>query len=396
MASLRSAFTSVAVAVQSAADTWTQPSSSADTLPCGNARLSFNSITAENPEYLGTVHKPGDFLLGKTAQITFTLPLRPPGGASPPVAGAFIPGRFLRAAGFTENIVAAAIPVAAEALGTGSTTSAAKLGTSAAATAQLYKGLGVLLSDNGSVYNRQLTAIRDYSAAKLATLFETLGSAPGANYQIPKQLAYQLSASAPNLNLAVSIWFEAVRYDLINMVVSSFRFNFPASSRDSTEFPSVEITLDGDFYAWADEAAPSIGALGGIPVFKDGDFWIANKALGGSSFTADLGIQVGYAPNPNKQNGNDAAQLISTKRTAALTLNHNTKAAVDFMALADAQGQQGLWAQYGYAAGAMVMFNIPNGRFMIPNPDNGGNFVTQSIDMVIDDADRAINLIYPY
>lgn len=393
---LRSTFTSVAVAVQSGPDSWTQPSSSTDTLPCGNARLTFNSVTAENPEYLGTVHRPGDFLLGKTAQVTFTLPIRPPGGASPPSAGAFIPGRFLRAAGFTENILSAAIPVSAEALGSGSTTTAAKLGSTAAGTAQLYKGLALNLSDNGSGYNRQLTAIRDYTSAKLATLFETLGTTPAANYQIPKQLAYQLSASAPNINLAISIWFEAVRYDLINMVVSSCRFVFPASTRSATDFPAIEITLDGDFYAWADEAAPAIGALGAIPVFKDGDFWISNKALGGSSFSVDLGIQVGYAPNPNKQNGNDAAQLISTKRTAQLTLNHNTKATVDFMALADAQAQNGLWAQYGYTAGNMVMFNIPNGRLMIPNADNGGEFVTQTIDMVIDDADKAINLVYTF
>lgn len=392
----RSQFTSVAVAVQSSVDTWASPSSSTDVFPCANVKLSKESILTENPEYLGTVDKPGDFVLGQKVSLTLSIPLRAPGGASPPSAGAFIPGRFLTAAGWTENIISTAIPAAPEALGSGSTTTAAKLGTSAAGTASLYKGLALTLSDNGTGYNRQMTVIRDYSAAKLATIAETLGGAPAANYQIPKQLAYQSGASGTPPVLSLSVWYDAVRYDLINMTVSGLKFNFPVSTRNSTEYPMMELTLDGDMYAFADQAAPLVGALGGIPTFKDGDFWIANKALGGSSFSVDMGIQVGYAPNPNKASGNDAAQITMTKRTASITLNHNLKATIDFEALALAQSQNALWAQYGYTAGNMVSFIIPNGRFAYANVDNGGEFISQTLDLLIDDSDKAINLIFPY
>lgn len=392
----RSQFTSVAVAVQSSVDTWASPSSSTDVFPCANVKLSKESILAENPEYLGTVDKPGDFVLGQKVSLTLSIPLRAPGGASPPSVGAFIPGRFLRAAGWTENIISTAIPAAPEALGVGSTTTAAKLGTSAAGTASLYKGLALTLSDNGTGYNRQMTVIRDYSAAKLATIAETLGGAPAANYQIPKQLAYQSGASGTPPVLSLSVWYDAVRYDLINMTVSGLKFNFPVSTRNSTEYPMMELTLDGDMYAFADQAAPLVGALGGIPTFKDGDFWIANKALGGSSFSVDMGIQVGYAPNPNQASGNDAAQITMTKRTASITLNHNLKATIDFEALALAQSQNALWAQYGYTAGNMVSFIIPNGRFAYANVDNGGEFISQTLDLLIDDSDKAINLIFPY
>ena len=392
----RSQFTSVAVAVQSSVDTWASPSSSTDVFPCANVKLSKESILAENPEYLGTVDKPGDFVLGQKVSLTLSIPLRAPGGASPPSAGAFIPGRFLKAAGWTENIISTAIPAAPEALGSGSTTTAAKLGTSAAGTASLYKALALTLSDNGTGYNRQMTVIRDYSAAKLATIAETLGGAPAANYQIPKQLAYQSGASGTPPVLSLSVWYDAVRYDLINMTVSGLKFNFPVSTRNSTEYPMMELTLDGDMYAFADQAAPLVGALGGIPTFKDGDFWIANKALGGSSFSVDMGIQVGYAPNPNKASGNDAAQITMTKRTASITLNHNLKATIDFEALALAQSQNALWAQYGYTAGNMVSFIIPNGRFAYANVDNGGEFISQTLDLLIDDSDKAINLIFPY
>lgn len=391
----RSQFTSVAVAVQSAVDVWGNPTS-ADLFPCANVKPNFESILAENPEYTGTVDKPGEFLLGEKVSITLSIPIRPPGGASPPAAGAYIPGRFLRAAGWTENIISAAIPVAVEALGVGSTTTSAKLGATAVATAQLYKGLALTLPDIGTGYNRQMTAIKDYTVGKVASLPETLGAAPTTNYQIPKQLAYQSGAAGSPPVLSLSVWYEAVRYDLINMTVSSLKFTFPVTTRNSTEYPMIELTLEGDVYGWADQAAPLVGALGAIPTFKDGDFWIANKALGGSTFSVDMGIQVGFPPNPNKPAGNDAAQITMTKRTASITLNHNLKATIDFRALALAQSQQSLWAQYGYTAGAMVSFLVPNGRLTYPNVDNGSEFVTQALDLLIDDSDKAVNLIFPY
>lgn len=393
---LRSQNTAVAIAAQASPGTWVQPSNSTDLYPATSARLQIEGITAENPEMTGTIHKPGAIVLGKRVSLTIGIVMRPPGGSTPPMAGTFIPGRLLRAAGFTENLISAAIPVAPEALGVGSTTSMAKLGSTAAATANLYKGLSLQLSDNGATYNRQLTAIRSYEASKEAGLFEVLGAPPAANYQIPKQLAYQLSAAATPPSLAISVWYDGFRYDLIDMAVSSLRFNFPATTRESTDYPVMEFTLDGDLYATADEATPLIPALGGIPSFKDGDFWIANKALGGSSFTCDMGITVGYPPNPNRASGNDPAQIVETRRSVQATLNHQLKATLDALALADAQSLQGLWAQYGYTAGGMVMFCVPNARFSYPNPDNSGQFVTQTVDLLIDDADKGICLSFPY
>lgn len=391
----RSTYTSVAVKAQSGGqDVWPSPSS-ADYFPCAEVRISSESVTVENPEYLGNVDRPGPFLIGERVSVTLQIPIRPPGGASPPSAGAWIPGRFLVAAGFTESITSTAIPSSPEAVAAGTTTSAT-LGAGATGTADLYKGLAITLSDNGSGYNRQMSAIKDYTSGKVATLPETLSGAPAANYQIPKQLAYLSGASGNPNPLALQVWYEAVRYDLINMAISSLRFNFPVSTRTATEFPVMELTLEGDVYQWADEAAPAVTALGAIPTFKDGDMWLANLALGGSSFSVDMGIQVGYPPNPNKAQGNDAPQITQTTRSAQITLNHNLKSVVDFRALAAAQAYHSLWAQYGSTAGNMVSFLIPKGRFTYPNPDNSGEFVTQTIDMLIDDSAKAISLIFPY
>jgi hypothetical protein len=386
--------TALAIAVQSAADAYASPTS-ADCYPISNLRPSINGITITNPEYLGTVHAPGDAVIGKTLELSFTIVIRPPGGASPPSAGAFIPGRVLRAAGFTENLIAAAIPAAAEPLGGGSTTSMAKLGTTAAATADLYKGLVVNLPSNGS-YPRSLAAIRAYAADKSATLPETFGSAPTGNYQIPKQLAYQLSASAPVTFLSASFWLGGRRFNGINLAVSALKFNFPTAGKDAQAFPTIDVTLAGDLYSDADETAPVLAPLGAIPVFRDGDFWLSNTALGGSSFTVDMGLKVGYPPNANKTNGNDPAQIVQTKRTVNVTLNQQLKATFDLIGKADGQAYHSTWAQYGYTAGAIVSFIVPDARFNYQSPDPSGDFVTTGGDLFIDGADKAINLIFPY
>jgi hypothetical protein len=393
---LRSQNTAVGIAVQSVAGTFVAPTTN-DLYPATSVRLNIEGITTENPEMTGTIHKPGAIVIGKRVSLTLGIVMRPPGGSSPPSADGFIPGRLLRAAGFTENVVSAAIPSgAAETIGAGSTTSQAVLGSTAAATANLYKGLALHLSDNGASYNRQLTAIRAYTASKEAKLFEVLGAVPADKYQIPKQLAYQLSGTTTPPSLSMKVWYDGFRYDLVDMAIASLRFTFPTSTRESTEYPVMEFTLEGDIYATADESTPVIPALGGIPTFRDGDFWLADKALGGSSFTCDMGITVGYPPNPNRASGNDPAQMVETRRSINVTLNHQLKAALDLLALADAQTQHGLWAQYGYTAGNMVVFNVPDARFGYANPDNGGQFVTQTADLFIDQADRAINLIFPY
>jgi hypothetical protein len=44
----------------------------------------------------------------------------------------------------------------------------------------------------------------------------------------------------------------------------------------------------------------------------------------------------------------------------------------------------------------MVSFIIPNGSFAYANVDNGGEFISQTLDLLIDDSDKAINLIFPY
>ncbi|MDQ5974187.1 MAG: hypothetical protein QG661_1396, partial [Actinomycetota bacterium] len=155
----------------------------------------------------------------------------PPGGSDVPAADAYLPGRILRAAKFTEVRTTAAIPSSAEALGSGSTETTAKLGSTATGTADLYKSMALILSSIASTAYDKLTAIRAYAANKTATLMEELASAPTGNYQIPKQLSYQRDITEADASfISASLWIDGVRYDLVDVSISGLRLTIPVST----------------------------------------------------------------------------------------------------------------------------------------------------------------------
>lgn len=389
---------SIAVAIQSVVDTFTTPTQPADLMPASQCRLQIDGVTITNDEYTGSSVKNADEISGKRASLSYNIKLRAPGGGSPPVANAFLLGRILQACKMTEIRSAVAIPVAPEALGVGSTTTMAKLGTTAAATANLYKALPLILSDNGTGYKRQITAIRSYSASKEAALPETLGAPPAANYQIPAYLGYVRDiSSAEPVMLSHQVWLGGDRYDLKNCNITSAQIVVPTSTKQQAAFPELQVTFDVTIEATAEEAAPATAPLGAVPFYKDGDGWLANKQVGLQTFTIDLGIQSDYPPNPNKVDGVDAAQMVSSTGRVQMTRQKYKKNTLDTLALADAQAQHAFYAAYGgNAAGSMIQILVPDGRFNYQNPDSSGAFVMESGELMIDAYDRGVAVLFPY
>jgi len=389
--------TALAVAQQVAVDTFVQPSTTTEVVAVSNLNLNIQGVTVANEEYTGTIHKNGDEVIGKNVTLSFNINLRPPGGGTVPAANAYLPGRFLQNAKFTENRVSTAIPAAAEAIGGGATTTSVTLGAGAAATAGLYKGLLVSLAAMGNTYAQRLTAIRSYTAAKVAQLIETFGSAPTGNYQIPPQLAYQRAIDdADPLPLSLSVWLDGLRFDLINMRVSGLRVNVPVSTRQQGNTPVFEVTLTGTIQGTADQATPVIPALGATPKFRDGDFWVAGKAVGGSSLLIDLGLRTAAPPNPNKPDGSDAEELVESQTTITLDLQKYRKSEFDTLAMADSQAQYGVWAMYGYTAGNVVAIITPDARFNYRSPNIGQDHVNETGDMFVDVFDRNLSIVFPY
>ncbi|MEA3044576.1 MAG: hypothetical protein QOH47_2414 [Sphingomonadales bacterium] len=387
------ALSALAIKAQSAPATYASPTS-ADAIPVANLSWRPNAIQTDNPEYTGTIHRNGPIVLGATYDVTFDILLRGPGGAAPPAADAFIPGRVLRALGFTENILSSAIPAAPEALGGGSTTTVATLGATAVGTLDLYKGLALLLASEGAAPTG-FVMIRSYSAAKAAGLAQTLAGAPTGNYQIPKQLAYTLASTGTPPVLSLALWQGSRRYNFVDMAPSSARLMFPTSAPGNSDYPKLSVTFTGDAYSNLAEAAPVVSSTLAIPPFKGGKLHIAGLAMGGSSISLDLGIKAGFPPNPNKTNGFDPAQLTETRRSLQLSLNQQAPSYFDFLAAAAAQTSYPIQALYGLAAGNYVGFVATDARFNFPETQAGGDFFTTQGDAYVDGAEKTIGLVFP-
>ena len=116
----------------------------------------------------------------------------------------------------------------------------------------------------------------------------------------------------------------------------------------------------------------------------------------GDGFDITVPATFTYPPNPNKDEGNDAPQLIESTASLTFERHHSLKAVVDQLAQADAQAQHGVFAQWGNVAGGIVQVVIPDARFNYASPNLGGGFITESGDMFIDALDKGICINFPY
>lgn len=388
--------TAVAVAIQSVVDTFTAPSQPADLMPVSNLRMNIEGVTIANDEYTGSPFKNADAVAGKRATLSYNIKLRPPGGAAVPAANAFLLGRVLQAAKMTEVRTATAIPASAEA-GTAGTTSALTLGAGATGTADLYKGMAISLVGMGSTYKDRMTAIRSYTALKVATFLQTYGSAITGNYQIPTQLGYMRDVSSTDpILLSQQVWLDGHRFNLVNCRVTGLQVIIPTSTKDQAAYPEVQVTFDVQIDSHAANATPAVPSLGAVPLYKDGKFWLNNTQLGVQTFTLDMGLQTENPPNPNKVDGVDAAELVGGMSSVSMTRQKYLPSVFDSLTLAEAQGYMGLFAQWGAAAGQMVQIVVPDGRLDFQNPDTGGAILMESGNLMIDALSRGVCINFPY
>ena len=368
---------------------------SADAIDVGNCSYSPKSRTSEDPRYTGTVHRPGDILAGVSWDVTFEWLIHGFSGALP-AADAFLPGRVLKAVGFTEQRLAAA--VGPEAYSSGTTT-AATLGASASSTANFYKGMAVNFAPIGAA-PLGLAMIRDYTTGKVATLARTRTLAGTGNYTIPPQLAYTLSTTEPANPASITVWEgdnggSGRRMNFVDMRPTAFTIEMVTSSRDNSgSYCKITATFSGDLGSEAVEAPPAFSNNIAIPPFLNGQQDIANTQLGGASVTIDLGIGSGYPPNPNQSGGFDPGLVTVTKRKVSYTLNMVRQSVIDFNALAAAQAQWPSQFLWGLATGNYMGLMIDQQRFDYRTPAEGQDFITTTGDAWIDGVDRAIALAF--
>lgn len=365
---------------------------SADCLDVSQCSYQPNSITAQDPRYTGTIHRNGPAVLGATYDVTFEWPIHGHGmAAAIPAADAFIIGRILKQWGFTENRFAAAIGPEAF---TVPTNTGATLGTLAAATLQLYKGLVANLVPIG-VAPGGFAMISNYTAGKVATFARDRALTAG-NYTIPIQLAYTLGSTMPDAGMSMTYWEDGHRLNFVDMRPTAATITLNTASRDNNDaIGIISGTFSGTLLSEANEAAPVVTPSIALPPFRGGQQDIANVQLGGSSVTLDLGLRSAFPPNPNQADGSNPGMTVESQRTVSYELNKVARTVIDFNALANAQTPYPSQFLYGLGTGNYFGMMIDAQRFDFRASQEGSDFITTSGSAYIDGVDKAIALTFP-
>jgi hypothetical protein len=392
---------SLALAVQADATTVATITPPGDLMPIANLSNAGETFQTSNPEFTGSIHAVGDAVFGRSPGINFDVMLRGPGGVAPPVAGAYTPGRYLRACGFDEIVFAGktSAALAAGGVNTGATTTVV-LDVTASGVDGFYVGMVIQFATlNGGSGVRSTSSIIGYNGTtKTATLAEKLAAVPTGNFTIPAQLVYRLNGSASPMWLTFVRWLDRKRYNAQNGIPSQLSMNFPTANRGDIGLPIMSCGLVGDDQVTpeVDENAPLTPPAGAIPPFRNGKLFLNGVAIPGSSVTYDHGIQVAFPPNPNRANGNDPGQIVRTQRSVSLNLNEVLLSVQDRTALATTQTPVPLFLNYGNVAGRTVSFVVPSMRLGFSNPDTGGEFVTTEVTGLIDDSTNAVAISFPF
>lgn len=392
MAADKERISALGVTIQPTPGTFNAPNTTTDLLPIETPDDGYDMISADDPTLTGAIWATPRVFLGKRGRAGATARLRGPGGTAPPAANAFVLGRILQAAGFTELRNATAITAAAQA---GGSTSTIQLAATESAVDDFYKGFPIQHANIGSGF-RQTSMIRGYAgASKTATLAEVLGSAVAAgNYTIPPALIYVLSTGLSVPLLSVSVWRGRRRRDYRDCALSSFAINIPVANDASTDLPSIEFAVMGVPEAEADTTTPALpsSALSAIAPAKAGKFAFNGVKIGHQSLRLEFGLETGAPPNQNNDAGQEAYEIMSGTRTASVDINQTLLTELNVESLVDAQSLVPLMETHGLGAGNRWGTLVPNALLDPFSPTGRNGFVGLSGNANPTDVDRSIAL----
>jgi hypothetical protein len=386
----RSRVVAMAAAFQVAAGAFVQPAVATDLVAVSAPTNTHEAVTADDPTATGTVWEANRIYLGKTATVGATIPLRGPGGAAPPLADAWVPGRFLQADGWAEIRKAAASNAVLQA---GSTVNQIVLANTESAVDDFLLGAPVQSPSIGAGF-AATTLIRDYvGATKTAILAETLGGAPAAGvaYTIPAYLSYVLGTLTTNPRyLSISIWRDKKRYDYRDWAPTSLAVNVPVANEANTSFPDMTTSGKCLVQAVVDDVSPALTpamlAIQPAPA-RNGKFYLDRVKLGHQSVSFTATTTVGAASNQNQAAGQDAYDIQSGSRAIALDLNQMAVTDFDLHGREDNQTIMPLMSTWGLGSGNNWGLLLPNVQLdpFSPGDRNGyysvtGNAVTPDVD----------------
>lgn len=365
MPALRSRNGALLFAVEAVEGTAETLSESTDAVLIENPAIRFNPQNTETREMTGSLDNRGPIVGGMQVQVSFDVYLKGSGvaGTAPEW------GELMRACGWAETVTSTAVPASAEACGAGGSTTTAELGVSAAATADLYRGMPITFT--GTVAGSSF--ISNYTAGKIATLTDTMGGAIVAttNYQIPVNVLYKpASTSIPSGT--IGLYMDGVLYTLAGCR-GTWSLSNPAAGPGKFSF-----TFSGMFVSKTDVAVPSCTYDSTRPpIFKGGYMLIDRVAAAMATFSLDNGNQVIYPENPNADEGFDPSIITERSMTGSVDPQATLVATRDIMTAMRNGTQQIIHARWGSSAGNRVGITIPTALYTANDPGDRQGIMTE-------------------
>lgn len=365
MSALRSRNGALLFKIESVEGTAETLSASTDAVLIENPSIRFNPQNTETRELTGSLDNRGPIVGGMQIQVGFDVYLKGSGvaGTAPEW------GELMRACGWAEVVTGTAVPASAEACGAGGSTTTAELGASAAATADLYRGMPIDFT--GTVVGSSF--ISDYTVGKVATLADTMGGAVVAtsNYQIPVNVLYKpASTSIPSGT--IGLYMDGVLYTLAGCR-GTWSLSNPAAGPGKFSF-----TFSGMFVSKTDAAVPSCTYdTTRPPIFKGGAMLINRATSAMATFTIDNGNQVVYPGNPNAVEGFDPSIITERSMTGSLDPQATLVATRDILGAMRLGTQHIIHARWGSVAGNRVGITIPTALYTAADPGDRQGIMTE-------------------
>jgi hypothetical protein len=347
----------------------------------GEATISINPETIANPVITGSLDNAPPIIGGIKPRIQIRVPLRGSGtaGAAPDWA------KLLLACATKQTDTSATVgaPTAATA---GSTTSLT-LATPFVATAQLYRGMPLLLSGDQTVE----TGIVDYTVGRVATIGETLAAAATTSTlaQIPKNNLYSPVSDDDDITSCTIYVYQ-------DGMVWKFTGCIGTWSLELTTGGIGFLTFDmaGQFAGYTTASVPSNWTPSVLqpPRFVGGRCQL-NKALAQSrTLTVNAGLTTVLPDNPEAAQGYDAALPVSRATGGAIDPLTNTVSSAALFAAFQAGTGMSLMARIGSAAGNRFLLTVPVAKASNFTPGNRDSLSQDAISFMADGSNSAVYL----
>jgi hypothetical protein len=349
----------------------------------GTCEVSFDQNTTPNDELTGSLDRAADLPGGLRPNLTIRTPLR--GSGAPGTAPEF--GRLLQCCTMVQTITAAAIgaPTAA----TAGTDSGATLASPFAATAQLYRGMPLLVSGAHTAVG----GVVDYTTGRVASLGQTFNPVLSTTdlFQIPANVLYSTTSDEGVQKAAtVYLYMDGIRWRFTGAVGTM------SLEMSTGGICFLRFTLRAQLAAPPDTVAVPAGALAVTrptpPRFVNGLCQLGRQTAQVRQATIDLGVNTVLPDNPEALEGFDAAVAIERRVGGTLDPLMSTTSYVALFNNFRSGTQMPFQAVVGTTPGNRFLVTVPSARQTANNPGNRDGLGTNQISFQAEGADSSFFL----